>query len=94
MLRLIKGGRADDRVLFSACETVFAGPRSFWHIRQVGPEGLKPSGGVTSKALCGRDLRGGWDIPGFSVKVSDTALDPRMCTRCVAEMMIIEEGDE
>lgn len=53
--------RAQQRE-FAFCEAVTAGPLSPWHIREVGPEGRKPGGGVPNVALCGFDVRRGWDI--------------------------------
>lgn len=50
-----------ERVL-SFCEPVTATPFSKWHIREVGPEGLKLDGGIPNEPLCGRDLRHGWDL--------------------------------
>jgi hypothetical protein len=47
---------------FAFCEPVWATPTSHEHIRTVGEEGLKLGGGVPNPALCGRDLRHGWDL--------------------------------
>lgn len=55
-------GTADGAPAYAYCETVLATATSPWHIRQVGPEGLKPGGGVPGNALCGRDLLRGWDL--------------------------------
>ncbi|GAA0494048.1 hypothetical protein Ade02nite_20770 [Paractinoplanes deccanensis] len=35
-----------------------------WHIRAVGKEGPRPNGGIPDDhaALCGLDLRRGWDV--------------------------------
>lgn len=49
-------------VTLALCETSTAGPLTPNHVRQVGPEGLKLGGGIPTPALCGRDLRGGWDL--------------------------------
>lgn len=48
--------------LFAFCEPVWATPTSCEHIRTVGPEGLKLGGGAPNPALCGLDLRHGWDL--------------------------------
>jgi hypothetical protein len=44
------------------CETSSATVLSPHHVRVVGPEGLKTGGGAPGSALCGRNLRHGWDI--------------------------------
>lgn len=44
------------------CETSSATTFSPHHVRVVGPEGLKLGGGAPGSALCGRDLRHGWDV--------------------------------
>ena len=82
---------APDRPVLSFCERVNAGPASPVHLRRVGPEGTKLGGGVPGAALCGRDLRHGWDLP---QQVTDdlvergAALPPgqpgRTCQDCVA----------
>jgi len=43
------------------CETVTAGSRSRWHIRELSAIGAKYSGGADTPALCGRQVS--WDIP-------------------------------
>lgn len=63
------------------CEPVHATPTSPEHIREVGDEGLKLGGGVPNPALCGRDLRKGWDL--------STPVTPDMVTRLAAS----REGD-
>lgn len=47
---------------FAYCEPSHATTVSATHIRTVGPEGLMTGGGVPTPALCGRDLRAGWDL--------------------------------
>lgn len=47
---------------YSFCEHVNATPTSPEHLRTVGDEGQKFGGGVPGNALCGRDLRFGWDL--------------------------------
>lgn len=51
-------------VQFAFCEPSWATAESPEHIREVGPEGLMPGGGVPVAALCGRDLAKGWDLAG------------------------------
>lgn len=48
---------------YSFCEHVGATDTSPIHLRSVGEEGQKFGGGVPGAALCGRDLRKGWDLP-------------------------------
>lgn len=48
----------------SFCERSGASIYSKVHIRTVGPEGRLPGGGIPTPAMCGYDLRGGWDIDG------------------------------
>ena len=48
---------------FAFCEPVTATPTSPWHIRRVGPEGLKLGGGIPTAPLCGREsVIRGWDL--------------------------------
>jgi hypothetical protein len=49
-------------VTLAYCETSSATVFSPHHVRVVGPEGLKTGGGAPGAALCGRDLRNGWDL--------------------------------
>lgn len=62
------------------CEATTAGGGSPWHIRFLGPAGLKPSGGVDTCSLCGHVTpeKGGWDIP---VRFSET--HPNACKKCL-----------
>lgn len=46
----------------SYCETAGASTYTPIHVRVVGPEGLKTGGGAPGAALCGRELRFGWDL--------------------------------
>ena len=48
------------RVNYSYCESVVAGPRSPWHIRQLTEQGQKFGGGADTSALCGRVVS--WDL--------------------------------
>lgn len=76
------------RVTHAFCESVHATPDSPVHLRAIGPEGLKPGGGIPTPALCGRDLHGGWDIPDDQVTAARvTALlehtgPGRLCPSC------------
>jgi hypothetical protein len=50
-------------VEFAFCEPVSATATSPWHIRRVGPEGLKLGGGIPTPPLCGREsVIRGWDL--------------------------------
>lgn len=60
---------------FAFCEPVTATSMSKWHIRRVGPEGLRFGGGVPIEALCGFDVRRGWDI--------EAAVTPEFALRLV-----------
>jgi hypothetical protein len=63
----------------SFCEPVTATSISPWHIRsRPATEPLKPGGGITTPALCGRDLHYGWDIP--IIEVTDETVQ-RMLAR-------------
>ncbi len=53
--------RLDDHPPFAFCESVGASGRSPWHIRPLGPAGLKPGGGIDTPPLCKR-FTGGWDL--------------------------------
>lgn len=72
----------------SFCETVTAGPRTPWHIRRRNhDEPLKPGGGLFVEALCGRDLRGGWDLPNAAVTDEAIArLNVDVCAGCVSKL--------
>lgn len=66
---------------YSFCESIHAGPLSFWHIREV-PESmpLKFGGGIQTSALCGHPKAGqGWDL---DVQISEHHLG-HTCTKCV-----------
>ena len=63
------------------CESVWAGPRSRWHIRRVGAEGLQPGGGAPGPPLCGLmgEQWSGWDI---EVEITRHHLDKSACQTC------------
>lgn len=44
------------------CEGSWVTSNTPWHIRELTAAGPKPGGGADTSTLCGRDLRGGWDI--------------------------------
>jgi hypothetical protein len=72
--------------VYSFCEFSPAASLSPWHIREVGPEGLKPSGGARGVSLCRRLFRwdGGWDV---RAEIADTLLNDPLCVcqKCVIE---------
>lgn len=73
---------------FTFCEPTSATPTSRVHIRLL--EGApKPSGGIVGDVLCGRDLTGGWDVPGeVSADAVRRTLDAETgptCPACAAE---------
>ncbi len=55
-----------------------------YHLRKVGPEGLRPSGGVGLVALCGKKL--GWDMEHTSVEYFMQNPEPgrlwHPCSKC------------
>lgn len=62
------------------CEGSWATDVGPWHVREVTDGVLYPGGGVPNPALCGRDLRRGWDLPRVTVDavtVSRLANAPR-----------------
>lgn len=73
----------------SFCESVHATPDSPIHIRAVDVEGLKPGGGITTPALCGRDVHGGWDLENDAVtprrvaELRELTGPGRLCPACV-----------
>lgn len=78
--------------VYAFCEPVTATPTSFWHLRLVGPEGIKLGGGIPGPVLCGRDLRNGWDLQSeVTVDSVVTGSQPRpsdgrifVCPKCAA----------
>lgn len=76
-------------VVLSICETVTAGPLASNHVRRVGPEGLRPGGGIPGLALCGHVVARGWDLRAVDVaeiwRLSQSINDagrPWVCRRC------------
>lgn len=72
---------ANDRPRFTFCESVAAGSRSRWHIREI-PAGEAPKfgGGITTPSLCRRVERG-WDL---EVVITEHHLG-HACAECVDE---------
>lgn len=62
---------------YAYCEPVSASSMSYWHIRKLGPKGLRPNGGADTKALCGRVVS--WDLRVPLVQHN------RTCPQCWAE---------
>lgn len=74
-----------EKVRLAFCEPSSATVRSKEHIRVVGPEGFKYGGGIPTPALCGYDLRHGWDlnVPVHPARFNTAAdLNPT-CAACV-----------
>lgn len=68
-------------IAHSFCESVYAGPRSPWHIRRLTSRGQFLTGGIDVDSLCGRVKRGmGWDL---AVEITEHHLT-HACTSCVA----------
>ena len=73
---------SDTQPTYSLCESVVAGPKSPWHIREV-PAGLplKFGGGIQTGSLCGHPKAGqGWDL---QVEITEHHLTHNVCTKCV-----------
>ena len=60
--RLFKKNRTPAVPTFAWCEPATAGPMAPNHLRVIGEEGIKLTGGAPGSAMCGRDLRYGWDL--------------------------------
>lgn len=71
---------------FSFCESVFAGPKSPWHLRKLNPRsGQKFSGGIDTKFLCREQHVNGWDL---EVPITEHHLNEVACKKCLAEFVI------
>lgn len=70
-----------DKPDYAFCESVHATGTSPWHIRKVGPEGLKCAGGIGNNSLCDRvKAPYGWDL---EVKISEEYLKSvNICKGC------------
>lgn len=83
---------------YAFCEPVWASTSSYEHIRQVPGDALKIGGGIEGPALCGFELRGGWDIPtgvteqrvrrGLNAECNPT------CPKCAALWAATEVGED
>lgn len=63
---------------FAFCETVTAGPTTFWHIRPLTARGHKFGGGADTPALCGRKVS--WDL---KCEITPRSLQSsRICPHC------------
>ena len=71
---------------YSFCESVFAPPKGWWHIRELTEAGQKLGGGIDTPGLCGRpDLKfGGWDL---AVELSEFHLNNNACKACLEEYL-------
>ncbi len=63
---------------FSFCESVFAGPRSRWHVRRLTEAGKKLGGGIDTPSLCGH-VKEGWDL---NVPLNQSQLKGCTCDSC------------
>ena len=70
---------------FAYCEPATAGPLALWHVRRLDGDTIRPGRGITGSALCGRDLRGGWDIP--DAPVTAETIGNQICDRCATEWL-------
>lgn len=68
---------------YSFCESVFAGPKSAWHLRKLTSVGRKLGGGIDTPFLCAdKPGMGGWDL---DVPLSDFHLVENTCKRCLVK---------
>lgn len=65
---------------FSFCESVYAGPRTPWHVRKLTSQGRKLGGGADTAALCGQEVS--WDL---QVPICQHHLTTHTCSRCVTK---------
>jgi hypothetical protein len=64
---------------YSFCESVYAGPRSAWHIRELTEAGKKMGGGIDTATLCER-VKQGWDL---EVDINEFHLENQTCKDCL-----------
>jgi len=80
---------------YAFCEPVTASSHSRWHIRKVGPEGLKLGGGA-SAPLCfperGWDWINGWDLE-VAITEQHLGCACQMCRKLYEEQKNASEGD-
>lgn len=70
-------------IKLSFCEPGGASPWTRTHLREIGPEGRMPGGGIPGKTLCDSNLRKGWDLDGDVTTASiQDALKPGMGALC------------
>lgn len=68
--------------ILSFCESVAAGSGSRWHLRWLDRAGPKPTGGITTDALCGHPRAPhGWDV---EVALTEHHLQHNTCRGCLA----------
>lgn len=85
--------KAAPTPVYALCEPSGASTLSREHIRRVGPEGIKPGGGIPDNehgiALCGHSVVHGWDIPQRPVEpqefLPDAEVNPT-CRGCIAAL--------
>jgi hypothetical protein len=69
-------------VMYSFCESSYAGPRALWHIRELTARGKMLGGGIDTGSLCGHPkVREGWDI---NVEITAFHLAKNCCPKCAA----------
>ena len=67
-------------MLFSFCESVYAGSQSRWHIRRLTNIGRKLGGGIDTQSLC-KKVHKGWDL---DVEITEHNLSKNTCQDCLA----------
>jgi hypothetical protein len=67
-------------VTYSFCESIWAGPTSSWHIREL-PGARRLGGGIDTVSLCGR-VKTGWDL---EVPLTKFHLEKNTCKDCLKE---------
>lgn len=95
-LRRRSGNPAPSSPRYAFCERVTASAISPVHVRVVGPEGLKTTGGAPDTTLCGVSLDNGWDLNGPVTMQAVTAeyglqQPGRVCVKC-AQAYVTAEG--
>lgn len=75
--------RRQAALQFAYCEPVAAGALAPWHVRRLDGDTIRPGRGITGRALCGRDLTGGWDIPDAPVTLE--TIGTQVCHLCATE---------
>lgn len=80
---------------YAFCEPVHASTLSKEHIRIVGSSGFHYGGGIPNKALCGFDVRVGWDLKS---KVESRRFVPNAetnptCQDCIDAWWALQEDE-